>query len=186
MKPTEELMTEHRAIERMLRILEHVADRLEAGTVTDPADLEAMVEFIRVFADRCHHGKEEDLLFQAMEAAGVPRQGGPIGVMLAEHTLGRDYVRGMAEAIPRYAAGEAGAAARFAENARGYVALLSQHIVKEDQILYPIADRVLSQQTQAELSRGFARVEEERVGPGKHEAFHALLDRLEATYTRSR
>lgn len=183
MKPTEELMTEHRAIERMLRILERVAERLEAGTPTDPADLEAIVEFIRIFADRCHHGKEEDLLFRAMEAAGVPRQGGPIGVMLAEHTLGREYVRGMADAIAPYAAGEAGAAARFAENARGYIALLSQHIVKEDQILYPLADRVLSEETQTEISGGFARVEEERVGPGRHEAFHALLDRLEAAYT---
>jgi hemerythrin-like domain-containing protein len=182
MKPTEELMAEHRAIERMLRILERVAERLEAGAPTDPADLEAIVEFIRIFADRCHHGKEEDLLFQAMETAGVPRQGGPIGVMLAEHTLGREYVRGMAEGIAAYARGEPGAARQIAENARGYVALLSQHIVKEDQILYPVADRVLSPATQADLSQGFARVEEERVGPGRHEAFHALLERLEATY----
>ncbi|MGC8874196.1 MAG: hemerythrin domain-containing protein [Chloroflexia bacterium] len=182
MRPTEELMTEHRAIERMLRILGRIAGHLEAGRATDPADLEAIVQFIRVFADRCHHGKEEDLLFRAMEAAGVPRQGGPIGVMLAEHTLGREYVQGMADAIGPYAAGDTGAGARFAENARGYIALLSQHIAKEDQILYPLADRVLSEDTQAELSRGFARVEAERVGPGRHEAFHALLDRLEAAY----
>jgi hemerythrin-like domain-containing protein len=166
----------------MLRVLDQDAKRLEAGTRVDTADLEAIVDFIRGFADRCHHGKEEDLLFVAMEEAGIPRQGGPIAVMLHEHTLGRDYVRGMAEAIAPYRAGEAGSAARIAENARGYAALLTQHIYKEDNILYPMADRVLSAAKQAELLEGFERVERERVGPGKHEEYHALLDRLEATY----
>jgi hemerythrin-like domain-containing protein len=148
----------------------------------EPVDLERMVEFIRGFADRCHHGKEEDLLFCAMEEAGIPRQGGPIGVMLHEHTVGRNYVQGMAEGIAAYKAGDSQAAARIAESARGYVALLTQHIHKEDNILYPMADRVLSSAKQAELLQGFARVESERVGPGKHEEYHGLLDRLEEAY----
>lgn len=182
MKPTEELTIEHKAIQRMLRILEEMAGRLEAGQAVDAGDLEESVDFIRGFADRCHHGKEEDLLFGAMEEAGIPRQGGPIGVMLHEHTLGRDYVKGMAEAIAEYRAGSTAAAARIAQNARAFADLLAQHIDKEDNILYPMADRVLSAQRQAELLEGFEQVERERVGPGKHEAYHALLDRLEATY----
>jgi len=62
--------------------------------------------------------------------------------------------------------------------------LLSQHIYKEDNILYPMADRFLSPQKQAELEEGFARVERERMGPGRHEAYHALLERLEEAYGR--
>lgn len=62
MRPTEELVNEHNAIKRMLRVLEAVAAKLDAGTEVDPDDLEQMVDFIRGFADRCHHGKEEDLL----------------------------------------------------------------------------------------------------------------------------
>ncbi len=71
-----------------------------------------------MFADQCHHGKEEDLLFPAMEAAGIPRESGPIGVMLEEHNIGRQYVRGMAEAVSGYRAGETQAGRAFAQNAK--------------------------------------------------------------------
>ncbi len=182
MRPTEELVTEHNAIKRMLGILEGVSRRLEAGEAVEAEHLERIVDFIRGFADRCHHGKEEDLLFPAMEEAGVPRQGGPIGVMLSEHTQGRDYVRGLAEAVATYRAGNKEAASRIVENARGYVQLLSQHIHKEDNILYPMADRFLSPQKQTELLKSFAQVERERMGPGKHEEYHALLEELERAY----
>lgn len=182
MRPTEELVTEHNAIKRMLGILESVSRRLEAGKTVKAEHLERIVDFIQGFADRCHHGKEEDLLFPAMEEAGIPRQGGPIGVMLYEHTQGRDYVRGMAEAVADYRAGDIGAISRIIENARGYVQLLSQHIYKEDNILYPMADRFLSPQKQAELLEAFAQVERERMGPGKHEEYHALLEELERAY----
>lgn len=182
MKASTPLIEEHHGIKRMLQILEAVSRRIEGGEPVDPQDLEQIVEFIQVFADSCHHAKEEELLFEAMVEAGLPREGGPIGVMLHEHVLGRGYVRAVKEALPGYQAGDAAAAVRIAENARSYAALLHQHIDKEDHILYPMADRQLPAQKQHELVEAFERVEEERIGPGRHEAFHALLDRLEATY----
>ncbi len=182
MRPTELLMEEHRAIQTMLGILTGASRRLEAGEAVDPEDLAQMLEFIQVFADRCHHGKEEDLLFKAMEEAGVPREGGPIGVMLLEHDQGRQFVRGMREALALYRAGDARARSAFVHNARSYVTLLSQHIGKEDNILYPIADMHLTEEQQRQLLEGFARVEEERIGPGRHEEFHRLLERLERAY----
>jgi hemerythrin-like domain-containing protein len=181
-KPTEELKTEHKAIKWMLRIMEQVCARLESDQPVDTDHLEQIVEFIRVFADRCHHGKEEDLLFAAMEKAGIPQQGGPIGVMLTEHTMGRNYVKAMSEAIVAYKTGDRSAASKVAENARGYITLLTQHIDKEDNILYPMADRVLAEATQQELSEAFEEVERERVGAGRHEAFHELLRELDRIY----
>ena len=182
MQPTEELKTEHRAIERMLHILEKVATLLEGDRTVRQEDLEQIITFIQVFADRCHHAKEEDLLFGAMQEAGIPRQGGPIEVMLMEHEQGRGYVAGMRQALSRYAAGEGAAASDIAKNARGYVALLTQHIAKEDNILYPLADRVLSPQQQKALREGFEDIEEHVIGHGRHEAFHALLERLERDF----
>jgi hemerythrin-like domain-containing protein len=179
---TEVLKTEHRAIELMLRILDNVSDRLERGETVDTGDLEAMVEFIRVFADRCHHAKEEDHLFPAMEKAGIPREGGPVGVMLFEHDRGREFVRGLAEGISRLSQGDTGAAAQVVRNARGYANLLREHINQEDNILYEIADAQLSHEEQARLVEEFERVEEERVGAGKHEEFHELLHRLRDRY----
>jgi len=182
MRPTEQLKEEHEAIKLMLRILERVCEKLESKEEVNPEHLEKIVEFIKVFADRCHHGKEEDLLFPAMEEAGIPKEGGPIGVMLAEHNMGRDYVKRMAEAIDKYRGGNHSVSSEIAENARNYVALLNPHITKEDTILYMMADMHLSGKKQEELLKEFEKVERERIGPGKHEEFHQLLHHLKEVY----
>jgi hemerythrin-like domain-containing protein len=184
MKPTEQLKEEHQAIKVMLRISEKACQKLESGEEVNPEHLEQMVEFIRVFADKCHHGKEEDLLFTAMEEAGIPKESGPIGVMLTEHDMGRGYVRGMSEAVTQYKAGDRKASSAIVENARNYIALLTQHIDKEDHILYPMADMHLSEERQKELVEEFERVEREEIGVGKHEELHQLLEHLREAYLK--
>ena len=182
MKPTEELSKEHEAILRMIGILAQVADRLETGAPVEPNDLDQAVEFIRVFADQCHHGKEEGHLVPALEKAGLARAGGPIGVMLAEHTAGRVHVGTMARAIPGLRAGDEHAAAAFATGARRYGDLLTQHIAKEDRVLFPMADARLSPEEQEALAKSFAAVEETVVGGGRHEEYCRLLERLAKAY----
>jgi hemerythrin-like domain-containing protein len=184
MTPTEQLKEEHKAILLMLEILESVCQRLESEKKVNPEHLEKIIEFIRVFADKCHHGKEEDLLFSAMEEVGVPKEGGPIGVMLMEHNMGRDYVKGMSQGTTKYKSGDMKASSEIVENARNYIALLSQHIRKEDYVLYPMADMRLSQEKQEELLEKFEKVELERIGKGKHEEFHKLLKELKETYLK--
>ncbi|MEW6113044.1 MAG: hemerythrin domain-containing protein [Thermodesulfobacteriota bacterium] len=184
MKATAQLKAEHEGITLMLQILENVSQRLESGEQVDPAHLEKIIEFIRVFADRCHHAKEEDLLFPALEAAGIPKESGPVGIMLLEHDEGRKHVRGMADALSRYRDAGAPAGRDFAMHAREYVALLSEHIEKENQVLYEMADSVLSESKQDELFGQFERIEEERIGHGKHEEFHRLLEELARIYLK--
>ena len=182
MTPTEELMHEHQAILLMLRILERICQRLESRQSVCAEDLQRIVEFIQVFADRCHHSKEEDLLFVAMEHAGIPRHGGPIEVMIHEHEQGRDCIRGLANSVAKHRAGNTEAAAQIVLNAREYIRLLSDHIDKEDNVLYPLADRFLSKETQRKLLKDFDDVERRRIGPGKHEEFHTLLESLKHRY----
>ncbi len=182
MTPGEQLREEHQGILLMLRILEKVSTKVEAKERVDPTHLERIVEFLRVFADKCHHGKEEDLLFPALEKAGVPKEQGPIGMMLAEHQQGRGYIRGMAEALDRNQKGNPKALADYAENARNYIALLTQHIEKEENVLFPMGEKVLSKKTQEELVEGFEKIEVERIGEGTHEEFHKLLHHLREVY----
>jgi len=182
MKPTQELSQEHEAILLMITVLEKMAEKLGANETVDTTHLKKAVDFIKIFADKCHHGKEEDLLFPAMEKAGIPRTGGPLGVMLRDHVEGRGYVTAMSEALPGLTKGDRQAAARFAENARNYGALLTQHIFKEDHILYPMADARLTAAQQSELAACFADVEENVIGHGQHEEFHRLLKELESAY----
>ena len=88
----------------------------------------------------------------------------------------------MAAALEEYRQGDANAGLIFAPNGRRYVSLLTEHINKEDNILYPIADKRVSSEQQHQLSEGFERVEREEVGAGRHEAFHELLDELAEVY----
>jgi hemerythrin-like domain-containing protein len=175
MRPTEDLKSEHEAVLVMLAILDKVAGRLEQKAAVPQEHFDQMLDFLRGFVDKCHHGKEETSLFPAMEAAGVPKEGGPIGVMLSEHEIGRGHVRQMAAS-----AGRDGSA--FAGAARAYITLLTQHIAKENGVLFPMADRVLSAESQARLEREFEAIEEKVVGAGKHEQFHAMLHRLKTEY----
>ncbi len=175
---TQVLMDEHRGIERMLAAMERDLPRLEAGDGSVVPLFEQGVDFLRNFADRCHHHKEELLLFPKLIERGVPNKGGPIGVMLGEHETGRAEIRAMDEAIRQYRAGDRSALADLAGAARRYTTLLRQHIAKEDQILFRMADQVLSPEEQAQLTADFDRVENDVMGPGTHERYHRMLDSL--------
>jgi hemerythrin-like domain-containing protein len=185
MNPIDELKTEHRAVEESLRILEGICKRVEAARCVDaPEDVERLLEFFAVFVDTCHHGKEEELLFPALEREGVSRRGGPIGVMLSEHVSGRAPIAGMRQALTDAKAGRDGAEEALVRHARGYAGLLQQHISKEDNVLFRIADERLPDGVKADLLRGFERIEQEKVGDGRHEAFHRMLEEVGRRYTR--
>jgi hemerythrin-like domain-containing protein len=179
MSATNVLKDEHRGVERMLNIVEAAVTRLDAGHDVPPNVFLDAVDFFRGFTDGCHHAKEEVKLFPAMEQRGVPNAGGPIGVMLAEHEQGRAFVRAMAEAASRYTRGDQSAVPVLIQNGRGYVALLRQHILKEDNILFMLADRVLSEADQRQLAEDFEIIERDKTGPGEHERYHRMLDQLE-------
>lgn len=182
MRPTEILSSEHRVIEVMLTVIEKMVDQANQSGRLDKPDAEQAVEFIRTFADTCHHGKEEGQLFPAMEARGIPAENGPIGVMLHEHDLGRGYVKLMAENIEAASQGNAEALEAFAENAMGYVYLLRNHIQKEDNILFPMAARILSPEAEQELLARFDTVEHVHIGTGTHERFLATAESLATKY----
>jgi hemerythrin-like domain-containing protein len=179
MKATDILMEEHRVIERVITSLEEAARRMEQGDTVRPGFFVEASQFIKGFADGCHHKKEEGVLFKAMIAGGLPSQGGPVSVMLAEHEQGRAYTRGMREAAEAWWAGDASARQRVIQNARGYAALLRGHIAKEDGVLFPLSNQVLPPPDQDKVAEGFEHVEHEETGEGVNEKYLALANRLE-------
>jgi len=185
MNPIETLKAEHRGIETALAVLERVAARLEARVdARTIRDAGALIDFFRTFADTCHHAKEETVLFPLLEEMGVSRQGGPIGVMLHEHDLGRAHVRGMDQALGAQVDASPGAARGFRRHAEGYVGLLRQHIQKEDFVLFEIATQRLDPGRKDRAAAEFERIERDVVGAGRHERYHALLEELAVRYLR--
>ena len=178
MNPTDILMDEHRVIEQVLNSLEQMIDRAaKSGRLEEEPAREA-IEFFRMFADHCHHGKEEAQLFPLMEARGFAGGCGPVAVMLREHELGRMYVKGMEAVIERAAAGDADALEWFTEHGQSYIRLLREHIQKEDRCLFPSANRAFDEQDQQRLLAAFEKVETEEMGEGTHEKYLDLANRL--------
>jgi hemerythrin-like domain-containing protein len=179
MKPTEVLKQEHRIIERVLDALDKAVHRMRGENTPHPDLFLKAVDFIRGYADGCHHQKEEGALFPAMIEAGISNEGGPIGVMLAEHEKGREFTRGMKAAAEQITAGRAEAKADLVENALQYVALLRQHILKEDEVLFPMADRAVTGPGLDKLSAAFERLGREEAEAQVHERFMALVEIIE-------
>ena len=179
MRATEVLTEEHQAIKRMLAVLERAAQQLRAGERIPARLFREAVDFVRNFADKCHHSKEEANLFPRLEERGVSREGGPLGVMLEEHDMGREYIGAIDDAIGAYEGGDEAAAGVIEENVSAYIHLLRHHIWKEENVLFPMADEVLSANDQRELEERFEQVEAEVMGHGAHERYNELLDRAE-------
>jgi hemerythrin-like domain-containing protein len=181
MQATQILMAEHRVIETVIECLERMTAKAQESDKLDKLSAEQAIEFIKTFADKCHHAKEEDRLFPAMESKGMPRHGGPIGVMLIEHENGRMFVRGMVEHLEKAATGDSVALTHFSQNAMGYAGLLRQHIQKEDQILFPMADRMMSADDESILLAQFEQAEME-VGEGTYERLLEVAETLADRY----
>ncbi|MDI9481457.1 MAG: hemerythrin domain-containing protein [Syntrophomonadaceae bacterium] len=180
MQATQQLREEHSAVLLMLQVLERLIDRLQEGDRTAEEDLAPIIDFLKGFVDRCHHGKEEEWLFPALEAVGIPRQNGPIGVMLEEHEAGRSLIQEMVQTLDQLEAGEMKTQLRQA--ALNYIHLLRSHIRKENEVLFNMADQRLTPEEQAHLYEEFEQLELERMGVGQHEEYHELLHRLMQKY----
>jgi hemerythrin-like domain-containing protein len=177
----ETLMHEHRVIEQVLGALTATAEEIRSGGDVSRERIGELADFFSGFADRCHHGKEEKELFARMVERGFPGDGGPIGVMLAEHEHGREHVRALAT-IGR-GEGPLSAAEResFVTHAMAFAPFMAQHIAKEDQILYPMALQALGTADLDDLVKRYAVFEADVMGKGEHERLHGVADRILAS-----
>jgi len=184
MQATQILIEEHIVIKRVLTALEIAAGRLERGEELRPAFFINAALFIKNFADGCHHHKEEGILFIAMNAAGLPSDSGPIAVMLAEHEQGREFTVAMKSAAEAWEKGDQRVRRVVAHNALGYVTLLRHHIQKEDQVLFPMAEKTIPSQEQIKVDADFSQAGIEEARSGVQEKYRVLAEVLEKESTR--
>ena len=166
---TADLRREHDLILRAVTLLERAGRRAVAGRPVDDARLKELVAFLRTLADQCHHGKEEGYLFPSMREKGLPPDG-PIRDILAAHGEGRDYLGTLSGLQSR---AERAAAALL------YVRLMREHIRKEDELVFPLADAMFTPEEQSTLARCYREMEERTFGRTFAEGVRAELERLE-------
>ncbi|NTV46323.1 MAG: cation-binding protein [Chlorobiales bacterium] len=165
MNATGVLKREHRIIERFMDTFERMVDLLEKkdSDIDYKPFLEA-AEFVKGFADDYHHKKEEDILFKVMVQNGMSEQAGPIAVMKYEHQQGRNFTMAIRQAAEKGDAGDLSVKNSLIANARSYILLLREHISKEDNVLFPMAERIIPLAQHDSVDRQFAHVDDEVIG----------------------
>lgn len=180
MKLLDILRQEHRLIERGLSILDRLANRAEARKELDAAIVQQLVDFFRQFADECHHYKEEHVLFPEMERHGFSPVAGPTAVMRYEHEEGRKHIRAMLRSAQH--GDDPESVARFVHHARCYSRLLRNHIAKEEQCLFSMAEHSLPAKAASSLDAVVAQLSGSHGDQERAQALaRDLLDRLEAS-----
>lgn len=177
---TQNLEQDHINILRLTDIMEQMV----LGKSTNMEHFETVVHLIRNYADGFHHAKEEKLLFPLLVQKGFSMDQGPVGMMLYEHDLGRNFVQGIADGIAEYRDGDTEALSSIYKNAQGYCDLLRSHISKENNILFRMADKAITEQDQEVLLKDFSRVEESVTSEGKLQEYLSSIDQLESIYQK--
>lgn len=154
-KATQNLVDDHVSIILLIEVME----RIFGSGIFETEHLEKIVSIIKNFADGVHHAKEENLFFPFLGTKGFSSTHGPVAVMLNEHVAGRNFVKGMSEGISSYKGGNKKALEDIFRNMSGYAELLRNHITKENNILFRMADNVISDTDDSRLLEAFAEAE---------------------------
>jgi hemerythrin-like domain-containing protein len=173
LEATSILAREHSLIRVGLVILREMAQRLLCGGTVPCRSASQALEFLRGYADDHHHAKEERVLFPALEALGVLRQGGPLEALMTEHDHGRALLRKLDGVVPAIEDSR-DAASEFAAISHVYTGLLARHICKENHQLFPEADRLLGRERDAALVAAYGAQEACR-SPGVARQLEATL-----------
>jgi hemerythrin-like domain-containing protein len=175
---TQNLENDHVQILRLIEVIESIT-KSEKPTVEH---LELVVKIIREFADGLHHAKEENFLFPLMVKKGYSTESGPVAVMLHDHAEGRNYVKAMIANIELYKQGEPGALNKVYSNMAGYADLLKNHIHKENNVLFRMADNAFSSSEQETLLNEFSKVENTRENGFTKDGYISMISELASAY----
>jgi hemerythrin-like domain-containing protein len=176
MKSTKLLMAEHETILEALHILEAISNETEHGKPWDEAEIGTLLTFLREFADGSHHVKEEAILFPALMQAGMAIQEGPLRVMAYEHERGRALIAAMDDALSR------GDKHDFVMYARRYIQLVTEHIEKENYVLFDMADQKLTDDEDQKIAEEFEHFDQNIVGAEACGRLRASIGTLAAKY----
>lgn len=177
------MVKEHENIRRMLEVIRNISYRVLTNQEYDINDFSKIIDFVRSYADKLHHGKEEDILFVTMDKEIEKlSKAGAIKGMYIEHDLGRLYMANLEKAIDNYKQGDDTARLDIIANGISYSDLLDRHIEKENTALYTFAERMLSESSKKQVDEDCKAVEDEALKLGVQEKYINLIRELENKY----
>lgn len=182
MTPIEDLIREHRELNEMLEIMNDIAIHIKAKNVFETRDVEFVVDFLINYADKCHHSKEETVLFPALETAGMKIENGPLAAIIHEHALSRVFIKEMNSSVEKCKLGLPFSCELVADSMSRYVDLLVNHFVKEEKYLFPLIDKLLDIEMLNSISSQFNSIDMKIMGEGKLIQSVEQMRQLKAKY----
>ena len=180
MKPTDELMYEHKAIRLMLSVMNSISDSIKDKKVFYTSDVEKIVDFFYVYAEKCHRTKEETVFYPALLLSKKTFKN--IGLIINEHSIGKGYLDEIMCSVVNCKLGSTFSCERIADCMANYVQLIENHIQKEEDEYFPLAKKALSEEAMIEISKQFKTINDEFVGLDIHDKYAELLTTLESKY----
>jgi hemerythrin-like domain-containing protein len=178
MKPFEDLHEDHELITRMITVLEALNAGLADRRADAAVDLREAIRFVRGFADKCHHGKEERALFPLIAGKNATVARMPVRILTSEHEAGRILISRLENSLSGLEAGDERATAEASEAITLYTTMLRKHIAKEEDIVFPLAQTMITDGEAAALEEQFTAIEAE-MGPQAHELYRGIVESLE-------
>ncbi len=170
------LMIEHRLIERMISQIKDALAQIESTQKIDPLLVDTAVDFIRMYADRTHHGKEEDILFRDLSKRPLSAEDQRVmDELIQEHVFGRQTTKALVEANTRYRNGDASALADIADKLRTLVEFYPKHIEKEDKVFFPASRAYFTDEEDQAMLAEFWEFDREMI----HEKYKSVVEELE-------
>ena len=170
------LMIEHRLIERMISVIENKIDQIEATQRVNPHFVDTAVDFIRVYADRTHHGKEEDILFRDLKKRSLSAEDKKMMEdLIQEHVFGRETTQALVEANERYRSGDESALNEIVSNLQKLVQFYPTHIEKEDKTFFPASRNYFSEEEDQAMLQEFREFDMKMI----HEKYTSVIEDLE-------
>jgi len=180
MSPTEELMTEHKTIRLMLNVMSSISDNIKNKKVFYTNDVEQIVDFLSVYVNKCHRNKEETVFFPALLLSKHPFKN--IGLIINEHSIGKGYLDEILCCVVNCKLGSTFSGERIADCMANYVQLIDNHINKEENDFFPLANKALSEDAQIEILKQFSVINDEFMGLDIHDRYEELLKSMESKY----
>jgi hemerythrin-like domain-containing protein len=169
------LMIEHRLIERMIALIEGILEQIESAGKIDPVFVDTVVDFVRTYADRTHHGKEEDILFRDLDKKDLADEDRQVmKELIEEHVFGRKTTKALVDANTRYRKGDTSALADIAAKLKTLVDFYPKHIVKEDKVFFPASRTYLTDEEEQAMLAEFWEFDRRMI----HEKYRAVVEAL--------
>lgn len=182
MKPTDNLIIEHREISELLNIMSVIADNIKSKDVFYPNDIDEIIDYLIILLDKSHHGKEEEVFYPELILSGIPKEKAPLSIINYEHMLAKRYLNEISSCVVNCKIGIDFSGELLADSLTNYVVVIQNHIQREEEIVFPLANEAFSIEKQNEIAQKFEEIEQKNITRNFNEHYNRLLNKLNNKY----